>query len=253
MTLPHFAAIAALHEGRVAAPVEQQDGLLTACETGTDRIDEPRTQYDLSRSRSRYRSRSRRRLLPPQVNDFNRWQRPPFDAFRQFEQSVLAVLSIVPGLERRRRAAEYAHCAGRGCADNCKLARMVARRLRLLVAGLVLLVENDRAQLTDGREDCRACANRDAPLARAQRAPRVEALAFRQRRMQHGDDIAEVRTKACDGLRRQRNLGHQYDCAASLALHHFLQQLDVDQCLARAGHAAQQKRPHGLLAVARRG
>src|SRR5690606_4045056 len=78
--------------------------------------------------------------------------------------------------ERRRRAAQHAHCTGEPCPDDGQLACVVARRFRLLVARLVLLVHDDRTEVRDRREDGRARTDRDATLAAAESAPRGAAL-----------------------------------------------------------------------------
>src|SRR5690606_26381909 len=112
-------------------------------------------------------------------------------------------------LERRRRAAQHAHCTGEPCPDDGQLACVVARRFRLLVARLVLLVHDDRTEVRDRREDGRARTDRDATLAAAESAPRVVALTVRQRGGQDGDDVTELCAEAGNRLRRERDLRYQ--------------------------------------------
>ena len=61
--------------------------------------------------------------------------------------------------------------------------------------------------------------------------------------MQHGDAVAEVRAEAGDGLRRERDLRHQHDRRPAARVHDLLQELDVDQRLARRGDAVKQDGP----------
>ena len=82
----------------------------------------------------------------------------------------------------------------------------------------MLLVDDDQPEVGDGREHRRARADRDARLARAQPPPLVVALALAERRVQQRDGVAEARLEARDGLRRERDLGHEHDHAlAALA------------------------------------
>jgi hypothetical protein len=126
-------------------------------------------------------------------------------------------------------------------AHHRDLARVVAGRLALLVAALVLLVHHDRAEVRERREDGRAGADHDPLLAGAQRAPLVVALAVGERGVEHRHAVAEHGLEAPDGLRCQRDLGDEHDRRAALPLHHLAQQLDVDERLPRPRDAAQQE------------
>ena len=68
---------------------------------------------------------------------------------------------------------------------------MVARRLFLLVAGVVLLVDDDEAEVVDGREDGRAGADDDAGFAASNAVPLFGALLGRERGVEQGDIGAE--------------------------------------------------------------
>ena len=133
------------------------------------------------------------------------------DALGQREQRVLARCAFVQ-LSRLGVALPSTTTAP-SCsrAHDRHLARVIARRLALLVARLVLLVDDDRAEVLERREDRRARADGDALLAALEREPRVVALAVAQRAVQHGDLVAEHGAEAIDGLRRERDLGHEHD------------------------------------------
>ena len=75
----------------------------------------------------------------------------------------------------------------------------------------MLLVDDDQAEVARRREHRRARAHADARLARAQPPPLVVALAVREPRVQHRDGVAEAGVEAGDGLRGQRDLGHEHD------------------------------------------
>src|SRR5688572_31397917 len=102
----------------------------------------------------------------------------------------------MPALEGGRRAAQHAYGAGGAGAHNGDFARVVARRFALLVAGFVLLIDDDRPEVPDGREDGGPRTDRDAARALMQSAPRVVPLAVAQRRMQDRNGIAEVGPEA---------------------------------------------------------
>ncbi len=87
---------------------------------------------------------------------------------------------------------------------------MVARTGALLVAGLVLLVDDDEAQVAERAKERRASADDHAGRTAGNHIPLVQALAGRKPRMEHGDRLAKARAEAADGLGCQRYLGHQY-------------------------------------------
>ena len=145
------------------------------------------------------------------------------------------------GLERRRRAAEHAHGAEHVRAEDRHVARVVANALFLLERRVVLLVDDDEAERVDRREERAASADRDVDLAAAKPRPHVEALARREPRVQHRDVVAEASAEARDELRRERDLRHEHDGAATELLR-LGDGAQVDLGLARAGDAVEQER-----------
>src|SRR3982751_2653655 len=85
--------------------------------------------------------------LGGEVDDGDGRQARAAGAVGQREQLVLAGRGVRPALQARRRAAQYHHRPFRARAHDRDLARVVARRLALLVARLVLLVHDDRAEV----------------------------------------------------------------------------------------------------------
>ena len=118
---------------------------------------------------------------------------------------------------------------------------MIARRLALLVTGLVLFVDDDRAEIRERREHRGARADRHTAFAAAQRDPRIIALAVAQAGVKDRNLTPEHRAKAVHGLRRERDLGHEDDRRATLHLNHMLQQLDVDEGLSASGDAVEER------------
>ena len=80
----------------------------------------------------------------------------------------------------------------------------------------MLLVDDDEPKIAYRREDGAARADDDAGRARADAMPFVVAFAVGKRRMQHRDARAKTAREAAHRLRRERDLRHQHDGAASL-------------------------------------
>ena len=121
----------------------------------------------------------------------------------------------VDALGPRRGAAGEQQRAGLPRAPRGDVAGVVARVALVLVGGVVLLVEDDQPEPLDRREDGRARPDADARLAAAQARPLVVALAGRELGVQDGDGVAEAVGEARDDLRRQADLGHEHDHAAT--------------------------------------
>ena len=90
---------------------------------------------------------------------------------------------------------------------------MIARRLAVLVARLVLFVDDDQAEVPHRGEDRRPGTDGDAALTSPQQAPGIGALAVGEPAVQHRDLVAEDAAEPAHGLRRERDLGHQDDRA----------------------------------------
>ena len=153
---------------------------------------------------------------------------------------------LQPGLRARRRGAGDEHGAAvRGAAAGDR-AGVVAGVALLLVGGVVLLVDDDQAEVADRGEDGRARADADARLAAAQPPPLVVALAGGEGRVEDREAVAEAGAEAGHRLRGEADLGDEDDRAPA-PLQRRLDRRQVDLGLARAGDAVQQ-----LAARARR-
>jgi hypothetical protein len=112
----------------------------------------------------------------------------------------------------------------------------------------VLLVHDDDAQVTHGREDRRARADDDARLAALQTAPLVEALARGQGGVEDGDGVAEVRAQAAREDGRQRDLGHEHH-RRTPAAQRLAHGADVDFGLAAPRHAVEEEGREGVFVL----
>ena len=157
-----------------------------------------------------------------------------------------------------RRRGSWCTLSGRGVADagdehrpgvarapRGDAARVVARVALVLVAGVVLLVDDDQAEVGQRREDRRAGPHADPRRTAAQAHPLVVALAVGELGVQDGDGVAEARDEARHDLRGQRDLGDEHEHRPPL-LERRARGVQVDLGLARAGHALQQQQRAGL-------
>ena len=108
----------------------------------------------------------------------------------------------------------------------------------------MLLVDDDQGRVGGGREEGGAGADDDVDLAGADAAPVLLEFAGTQRRVQHGDPPGQAGAEAVDGLRRERDLGHQHQRHATLVAD-ALGGGQVDLRLATAGHATQEEEAGG--------
>ena len=178
----------------------------------------------------------------PQVNEFDLRQTVPRDALVEFEQMVSARPCVLPALQRRRRGTEDAEASLNPRAHDRDGAGVIARHVGLLVAALVLLVDDDGAKPRNGREDGRPRPDRDPLPPLPQAAPGVETLPVRESGVEDGDRIAEAGAKPPHRLRRERDLRHEQDPrppSRELAL----EDVEIDHGLPRPGDAAQQRHP----------
>ena len=92
--------------------------------------------------------------LAAHVDDVDEWHDSVLRrATREAGDGVLARLGVLPRFKGRRGRAEDDWTVFQMGAHYGDVARVVARRFVLLVARLVLLVDDDEPEVFDGRED----------------------------------------------------------------------------------------------------
>ena len=114
---------------------------------------------------------------------------------------------------------------------------MIARRLPLLVARLVLFVHDYRAEILQRREDRRARTDCDFLFTALECEPGIVALAIAESGVQNRDAVAEDGAKSVDGLGGERDLGNENDRGFVFLEDDALEQLDVDERFAASGYA----------------
>jgi len=146
------------------------------------------------------------------------------------------------GRFQRGRGTPQNHCGARELPElQGDLPGMIHGRAILLVAGIVLLIEDDQPQIRHGAQDRRACAHHQPQLTGTNPPPLIIPLTTGEAAMHDGDRVRMSGSKAADDLRRQRDLWHQDDGAKALS-QHLLRCTQVELGLATAGDALQQER-----------
>ena len=225
------AAGAAQRQRRIAAAIEEQQRLLAALERGLHRLGEPRRDEAAARrafARAGRSPRSAGRCWPPKRSG-------------RCRRAIAAAPRVDLGLDRRRRRGQHDRDFGDARAHHRHVAGVIAHAVLLLVGGVVLLIDDDQAEIGVGQEQRRARADDDAHLAGRDRAPGARALARRQlanaippgaRRSARRSGRGTARSSAISGIRisacrpRRIDLGHR---------------LEIDLGLARAGDAVEQR------------
>ena len=175
------------------------------------------------------------------VDHFNLWQSIATVTFCDYCQSVFAIFGIPVGFHAGRGTAEDGAGAPQAGQVEGGVAGMVARRgLELLVAVVVLLVDDNELQVVERQEDGTAGAEQHLVGAAQGPLPHLGALARAETRMVDAYAVAEVSAQAVDNLRRQGYLRQQEQGLVAFA-DHLVYQFDIHLRLAAGGHAVEQE------------
>ena len=134
-------------------------------------------------------------------------------------------------------AAHHRHVAG-----------LVGDALLLLVALVVLLIDDDQPKIGEGQEQRRARADHELRLVLGDRAPDAAAQRRRHAGMPLGGARAETLLATGDELRGERDLGHEHEDLPA-ARERGGDRLEIDFRLARAGDAVEQRHGEAALGV----
>ena len=135
-----MAASIAERQRRKAAAVEEQQRLFAALERDFHGFGETRRDEAPAR-----------RSLAPQVDGFDRRQVLTAEAFRQTKVLIAAAFGIHHGLDRRRGGGEHNWNFRLARAHHRHVAGMIADAILLLVGRIVLLIDDDQAEIGIGR------------------------------------------------------------------------------------------------------
>ena len=229
----------AQRDRRIAAPVEEQQRLLTARdpalhgggEAGRDPA--PRLHPFTAHVDGMHCGQGRR--AEPRV---------------QIDAVVFAGIRIGPAFQRRRGRGQHHPSARDGGAQHRHIPRIVKRAILLLVRGVVFLIHHDQPKVAKRQEQRGARADHQLRLSPADHLPRPAAFGHRDARVPFHGLRAEPLLDPHEELLGQRNLGQQHQRLPSggeAGGHRF----EVNLGLARPGDAAKQGRGVAPLRIAR--
>ena len=219
----------AKRERRVAAAIEEQHRLLAAAPRLLDAGD-----------RARREPPAARRAFAPEVDEGDVGQPRRAEACGEAEPAVASALGVEAGLDRRRRGSEHDRRLLEPRPHDRHVARVVDDAFLLLVGALVLLIDDDEAEVGERQKQSRARADNHPRLAARRRRPDPFALALRQPGVPFGRSRAEAAAEPIEKLRGQRDLRQEHERLASLP-QRFGDRLEIDLGLARSSHALEQR------------
>ena len=167
------------------------------------------------------------------------------DPLGQGETLVLPVERLLMAFDRRGRGAEHDRDLPELTAHDREIASMIAQPLVLLVRGVVLLVDDDEAEIDEWREDRRAGSDDDPRFAACDPPPFVPALAGREPAVHDRDGVAETLLRSRQQLRGEGDLRHEHQHRPAGGAR-ARRELQVDLGLAAARHAVQQEHLEGV-------
>ena len=161
------------------------------------------------------------------------------DALGQGHAAVATRLDVGEAFQRGGGAAEHHRSVGGTGANQRQIARVIAKALLLLVAGVMLFIDDHQPQRAEGGEDRRAGADQDARLPFADGEPGLAPLGIAQTGVKAGDHRTKAVPEARGELRCQADFRAQHQHLATCREGGFGQP-QIQLGLAGAGHAFQQ-------------
>ena len=149
---------------------------------------------------------------------------------------VCAAAAAVEGLGRGRGRPQHKRTTIAARHLGRHLARMVTRAGTLLVAGLMLLVDDDEAEVTERAKERRTRTDDHAGRTARDHVPLVQTLTGREARVEDRDRLAKARAEAADGLSRQRDLGDEH-AGRTAGCQYALDRREINLGFAGAGDA----------------
>ena len=227
----HVAAVTALHLRREAAAVVENDARFLLLHAVAQRVEQPLGE------------RAPQPVLPArfgQIHEGETRKCRAVDSLGKREQSVLPALRVVPAFGRRGGRSEKDGRCVEPPAHDGDIASVVARHhVRLLVAPLLFLVDDDQSDIVQRCEYGRPHAHHHAVFTGQRQPPGIVAFAEGHAAVHDGDVLPERLPEAIDELRCERDFRNEHQCIFSPA-QHVLDCLDVHLRLSAAGHAVQQ-------------
>ena len=264
----HVAAVAAEDPGVGAAPVQEEQCLLLAGQHLAQRSQQlaaedagvARAQFAAHVNQLHLRQRDHQRQ-PGGRRHIARFQAPlvgqlpdaaavAHDALRKLQQTQVAALRVIVGLDVRRGAAQQqdALVGAHHLAGNAARVIVGNGGVRALpVAGVMLLIEDDEADVGQGRVERRARAHHHLDFTRPRAAPEMMSFAVAEATVRHGDLAREAGGDAAQRLCGQRDFRDEEERLPTL-LQRELDGAQINFGLAAAGYAVQQEAAPGGFA-----
>ena len=146
------------------------------------------------------------------------------------------------GLDRWRGGGQDDRNIAQAGTHDGHVAALIEDAVFLLEAGVVLLVDDDQAEIAEGQEQRRTRADDDARFAGRRRLPDASAIDRRDGRMPFHRLDAEALLEALDELAGQGDLGQQdHDLHVRIAFQRARDRFEIDLGLAGPGDAVQQR------------
>ena len=180
--LEHLAAVLALGNGLIAPAVEQKDGLLFRVQIAADGIFQRKADLaGIARSQ-----------FCPHIHDLHTGQRVAAVALGQPHQLGAAILRSVKALGAGGGAGQKQQCAVFGGTLPGDLVGRVARRGFRPVGVLLLLINDDKADVFQRRKHCAAGADHDICAAVLDHLPLQQAFGVVECGVLHRHPAAEL-------------------------------------------------------------
>ena len=176
--------------------------------------------------------------LLPHVHNADARELPGIEAAFQCEKMINTRFGAVAAFHIRRCTAEKKERIGRGAPVLGRIAGMVARRIFGFVGILLLLVDDDEAEIAAWGKHGTARTDHNTRPAGFDTLPLVIPLANGERAVQNRDIVPEIRGENTDHLRCKRDLRHEQDGRFALSTH-CVDQMDVYRRLSAAGNAVE--------------
>ena len=216
---------AADRQWRVAATVQEEQRLFAGGEAFGDRlcqrVGDPAAGLQIGR---------------PQVDRRHVRQTCDAEAFGQVEARVFAGVGVGPAFEARGGGGEHHGGALDRGAQHRHVAGVIEHAVLLLVGAVVLLVDNDEAELAERQEQRRARAHHQPGVAGGDGMPGAAAVGLGHAGVPFGRAGAEPRLDPVEKLHREGDLG-QKDQGLPPGAQGFGDGFEIDLGLARSGHA----------------
>ena len=185
------AAIPADGDRRIAAPVQEEKRLLAARQSLGDGFDQNRRQPFAALGRTR-----------AHVDGRDVGKARGLVALLELDVAVAALGGVDQALDRGRGRAQHHGDSPKRSAHHRHVARLIGDALLLLVARVMLLIDDDEAEIGEGKEQRRAGADHELRLIFGDRAPHAPAHRRGEPRMPFGRLGAEPLLAAGDEMSR---------------------------------------------------